>query len=53
MMVYYCGSNDLNAGASSGDILGRGLHLSTFKLKLSRFKHKMHPKLPQMPRNTS
>ena len=31
----------------------RGLDLFAFQLNLSRFWHKMHPKLPRPPRNTS
>jgi hypothetical protein len=31
----------------------RGLHSSTSQLNLNRFQHKIHPKHPQIPPNTS
>jgi hypothetical protein len=33
------------------EILGRGLHSSTFQLNLSQFRHKTHPRHPLIPPN--
>jgi len=35
------------------DVVGRGLHSSTFLLNLSRFRHKMTPKHPLICPDTS
>jgi len=39
--------------AYAAGVCGRGLHSSTFQLNLSRFWHKIHPKHPLIPPNTS